>query len=147
MTACTRKGLTGALGVLAVSSWNRFYTLDDYPVISLWLFDDYSLFHRQPASVDEPYCSAEQVEQLCTVGTLVYSRIHLNKTHKLFIINSLCVFIGIIARNNCVQVEQLRSYAYFFFKVITVISGQIPSLPLKPRNPKPRLTYRYLPLR
>jgi hypothetical protein len=34
---------------------------------------------------------------------------------------------------------------YALFKVITVISGQIPRRPLKPKNPKPRLTYRYFP--
>ena len=30
-----------------------------------------------------------------------------------------------------------------FFKVITVISGQIPTLPEKPINPSPRFTYKY----
>jgi len=53
------------------------YTFDDYPVISLWLFDGYSLLRRQPAIGDDLYCSAEQVEHVeqfwCFVLILVYT--------------------------------------------------------------------------
>lgn len=47
--------------------------------------------------------------------------------------------------NFACRIKENSDYALVFFNSITVISGQMPTLPEKPRKPNPRLMFRYLP--